>query len=156
MNDREVSKRSLDDDFNCIISTYVPRIKSNPEKVQPESNIDCPLGELGLVGIAERREKTYRKLTPVKGSLPPLVLLAVLSDQAKDKEALRIADIQSEPCNAGKVFNLDVITLTAALYQLELLKHLKVIRTAGLDVVRFTPKRTFEACVEMYYGGLSK
>ena len=156
MKDRDVPERSLADDFDCIIHTYLSRTQSKPNRVDPESNIDCPFGELGLVGIAERREKTYRKLAPVKGSLPPLILLAVLSDQAKDKEELRIADIQSAPCNAGKVFNLDVITLTAALYQLELLKHLKVNRTAGLDVIRFAPKRTFETCVEMYYGGLSK
>jgi len=88
--------------------------------------------------------------------LPPLVLLAVLSDQANGQDEIRIADIQSAHCNAGKIFNLDIITLTGLLYQLELLKHLKVVRTAGLDVVRFTSKRTFEACVELYYGGLGK
>ena len=32
INDDEVSERSLEDDYNCIINTYVPRIKSNPEK----------------------------------------------------------------------------------------------------------------------------
>ena len=42
INDDEVSERSLEDDYNCIINTYVPRFKSNPEKVQPESNIDSP------------------------------------------------------------------------------------------------------------------
>ena len=61
MNDDEVSERSLEDDYNCIINTYVPRIKSNPEKVQPESNIDCPLGELGLIDIANKKEKIYKK-----------------------------------------------------------------------------------------------
>jgi hypothetical protein len=156
MKGRDVPVRSLEDDFDCIIHTYLARIKSKPERVDPESNIDCPLGELGLVDIADRRRKTYRKLAPAKGSLPPLVLLAVLSDQAGDEEEMRIADIQNDSCNVGKIFNLDIITLTAALYQLELLKHLKVIRTAGLDIVRFTPKRTFEDCVEMYYGGLDK
>ena len=33
MNNEEVSERSLEDDYNCIINTYLPRIKSNPEKV---------------------------------------------------------------------------------------------------------------------------
>ena len=32
INDDEVSERSLEDDYNCIINTYVPRIKINPEK----------------------------------------------------------------------------------------------------------------------------
>ncbi len=154
--DRNVPVRSLEDDFDCIIHTYLPRIKSNPERGDPESNIDCPMGELGLVGIADRRGKTYRKLPPAKGTLPPLALLAVLSDQAGSQDEVRIADIQNAPFNAGKIFNLDIITLTGLLYQLELLKHLKVVRTAGLDVIRFTTKRTFETCVELYYGGLGK
>lgn len=49
INGEEVSERSLEDDYNCIINTYVSRIRSNPEKVQPESNIDCPFGELVVV-----------------------------------------------------------------------------------------------------------
>lgn len=154
--DRNVPVRSLEDDFDCIIHTYLPRIKSNPKRIDPESNIDCPLGELGLVGIADRRLKTYRKLQPSKGTLPLIVLLAVLSDQAGNQDEVRIADIHNAPLNAGKIFNLDIITLTGLLYQLELLKHLKVVRTAGLDVIRFTKKRTFKACVELYYGGLEK
>lgn len=56
--------RTLEDDFNCIINTYVPRIKSNPEKVHPESNIDCPLGELGLIDISNKKAKIYKKAHP--------------------------------------------------------------------------------------------
>jgi hypothetical protein len=62
LNGSEVSERSLDDDFNCIISTYVPRIKSNPGKVHPESNIDCPLGELSLVDIANKKQRYIKKV----------------------------------------------------------------------------------------------
>lgn len=51
MDDEEVSERSLEDDYNCIINTYLPRNKYNPDKVQPESNIDCPFRELGLLDI---------------------------------------------------------------------------------------------------------
>ena len=154
--EREVPIRSLEDDFDCIIHTYLSRSKSKPERVDPESNIDCPLGELGLIDIANRREKTYRKLAPAKGMLTPLVLLAVLSDQADGKLEVRIADIQNADCNAGRIFNLDIITLTGLLYQLERMKFLKVIRTAGLDVVHFTPRRTFEECMELYYIGLDR
>jgi hypothetical protein len=52
----EIAEKSLRDDYNCIISTYVPRTKSSPEKVQPESNNDCPLGELDLIDIANKRQ----------------------------------------------------------------------------------------------------
>ena len=56
-----VAIRSLNDDFACIINTYLPRYKSNPGKVSPENNIDCPFGELGLVDIANKKQKTYKE-----------------------------------------------------------------------------------------------
>ena len=45
-NNTEYAIRSLNEDFQCIINTYLPRYKSNPAKVSPENNIDCPFGEL--------------------------------------------------------------------------------------------------------------
>jgi len=158
MNDKEVSSGSLEDDYNCIINTYVPRIKSSPEKVQPESNIDCPLGELGLIDIVDRRARPplYKKSQPKKDTLDPLIVLAVILDQAKGEESIRISSIQNDECNAGKVFNLDVILLTNMLYKIELLKHIKVVRTAGLDVIEIITKMTFLECVEAYYNQIDK
>ncbi|MDD4681204.1 MAG: DUF4007 family protein [Clostridia bacterium] len=151
----EKPDRTLEDDYNCIINTYVPRIKSNPEKVQPESNIDCPLGELGLVDIANKKAKIYKKSAPKKDTLHPLILLAVIIDQAKGEKSIRISSIQNELGNAGKVFNLDIISLIALLYKIETLGHIKVVRTAGLDVVRIETEWTFEDCVAEYYRAIN-
>lgn len=156
INGEEVSERSLEDDYNCIINTYVSRMKSNPEKVQPESNIDCPFGELGLIDIANRKEKLYRKATPKKDMIHPLVVLAVILDQANGKEEIKISSIQNDPCNVGKIFNLDVITLTALLYKIELMGYIKVIRTAGLDVIRITKDTSFIECIKDYYEAINK
>ena len=151
MNDGEVSERSLDDDYNCIINTYVPRIKSNPEKVQPESNIDCPLGELGLVDIISKKGRIYKKCTPKKDTLHPLILLAVILDNAKGEKEIKISSIQNDKTNAGKIFNLDIITLVNLLNRLELISQIKVIRTAGLDVIRIEKDMDFIGCVREYY-----
>ena len=156
INGEEVSERSLEDDYNCIISTYVSRIKSNPEKVQPESNIDCPFGELGLIDIVNRKEKLYRRATPKKDLIHPLVVLAVILDQANGKEEIKISSIQNDPCNVGKIFNLDIITLTALLYKIELMGYIKVIRTAGLDVIRITKDTSFIECIKDYYEAINK
>lgn len=155
MANEDVSERSLEDDFNCIINTYVPRIKSNPEKVQPESNIDCPLGELGLIDIASKKDKKYKKCVPMKGSIAPLILLAIIIDQAGESKEVKISTIQNAPCNVGKVFNLDIITLTNLLYKAELAGYIKVDRTAGLDVVRIITNMTFEDCVTEYYHAIN-
>ncbi|NCC87246.1 MAG: DUF4007 family protein [Clostridia bacterium] len=156
MNGEEVSERSLEDDYNCIINTYLPRMKSSPEKVQPESNIDCPLGELGLIDFANRKTKVYVKRSPKKASIHPMILLAVIIDRANGKKELRISDLQTESCNVGKVFNIDIITLTTLLYELEQKGLLKVIRTAGLDVVRLDTPMTYIECVEEYYRAINR
>lgn len=153
--------RTLEDDFNCIINTYVSRIKANPEKVKPESNIDCPLGELGLVDIVGTekggsRLKIYRKSAPKKDMLHPLIMLAVILDKAGEatpggEREVRISAIQNDNGGAGKAFNLDIINLTALLYKIELMGLIKVNRTAGLDVINIRTEWNFLDCVKAYY-----
>ena len=143
--------RTLEDDFNCIVNTYIPRIKINPTRAKPESNIDCPLGELGLIDIANKKAKLYKKSTPKKGTLHPLVVLAVIIDKAEGADEVRISSLQKDNGNIGKVFNLDIISLTSFLKKIELLGHIKVVRTAGLDVIQIKADWDFNRCVEEYY-----
>lgn len=147
----EKPDRTLEDDYNCIINTYIPRMKSNPEKANPESNIDCPLGELGLIDIANKKAKLYKKSAPPKDSLHPLIVLAVIIDKAQGTKEIRISSLQNDFGNIGKVFNLDIINLTTLLYKIELLGHIKVVRTAGLDVVQIKTNWDFIRCIEEYY-----
>ena len=157
LNGSEVSERSLDDDFNCIISTYVPRIKSNPGKVHPESNIDCPLGELSLIDIVNKKAKTYKKSVPKLDSIHPLVVLAVIIDQAQGETEIKISSIQNDRCNAGKVFNLDIITLSSLLNKIEIMGYIKVVRTAGLDYIDIVERNIdFLECVREYYGAINR
>lgn len=151
LNGSDVSERSLEDDFSCIINTYVPRMKSHPGKVHPENNIDCPFGELSLVDIANRRSRTYEKCTPKVDSIHPLVLLAVIIDQAKGERQIKISSIHNDKCNAGKVFNLDIVTLISLLNKIELMGWIKVVRTAGLDYINIIKETDFLGCVEEYY-----
>ena len=157
LNESEVSERSLDDDFNCIISTYVPRIKSNPGKVHPESNVDCPLGELSLIDIVNKKAKTYKKSVPKLDSIHPLVVLAVIIDQAQGETEIKISSIQNDRCNAGKVFNLDIITLSSLLNKIEIMGYIKVVRTAGLDYIDIVERNIdFLECVREYYGAINR
>lgn len=156
LNGVEVSERSLEDDYNCIMSTYVPRAKSNPEKVRAESNIDCPLGELGLIDIASKKNKTYKKCEIKKDLLPPLVALAIIIEQSCGKSEVKISTIQGGTNNIGKVFNIGIISLTSLLYKLELMGYIKVIRTAGLDVINILTDMSFEDCILAYYRSLEK
>lgn len=146
-----VAVRSLADDFQCIMSTYLPRYKTNPTRVSPENNIDCPLGELGLIDVLGRDKKNYKKAIPTADSLCPYTLLAIISEQAKGREEISLNELLTAPMNIGRVFNLDAITMLDALYRIEKLGAIRISRTAGLDVIRIIEKRSFLGWVEKYY-----
>ena len=147
-----VASRSLSEDFACIINTYVPRYKTNPSKVSPENNIDCPLGELGLIDILAK--KTFKKSIPSANSFDPWVVLAIISDQANSRNQIGLNELLTAECNIGRIFNLDSITMIEILRRVEKLGALKIIRTAGLDVVHLLKDYTFLDCVENYYASL--
>lgn len=144
--------RSLNDDFTCIINTYLPRYKSNPGKVSPESNIDCPFGELGFVDMLNK--KTYRKSIPAADSFNPWVILAIIFDQAGGRQEIGLNELLTAKCNIGRIFNLDAITMLEVLHKIEKISELKIIRTAGLDIIRLANQRTFQECVDLYYANI--
>lgn len=150
-----VAIRSLNDDFSCIISTYLPRYKTNPSRIAPENNIDCPFGELGLIDILSKEKKTYRKAIPTANSINPWIALAVIVDQANGAKEVSLNELLTTPCNIGKVFNLDAITMLDVLYQIEKLNKIKINRTAGLDVIRILDDLNFQKCVDAYYSSIN-
>lgn len=151
----EVAIRSLNDDFACIMNTYVPRFKANSKRVSPENNIDCPLGELGLVDVSGRGKKLYRKTTPSASSFNPWVVLAIIVEQAKCRKEIGLNELLTSPCNIGKIFNLDAITMLDILYLVEKTGKLKIIRNAGLDIIRLTNENeSFQKYVDKYYSSI--
>ena len=149
--DASVAIRSLNDDFACIINTYVPRYKSNPGKVSAENNIDCPLGELGMIDVLNKEKKIYKKAIPSTTIFNPWIILAIIVDQAKDRKEINLNELVTAPCNIGKIFNLDAISMLDVLHKIERIDEIKIIRTAGLDIIRINHSRTFQECVEKYY-----
>jgi hypothetical protein len=114
------------------------------------------LGELGLIDIVNKKGKIFKKSTPKKDTLHPLILLAVILDNANGEKEIKISSIQNDKTNAGKIFNLDVITLVNLLNKLELMRQVKVIRTAGLDVIRIEKDLDFIGCVREYYKAINE
>lgn len=158
MEDISVAIRSLSDDFICIMNTYVPRFKVDPNKVSPENNISCPFSELGLIDILskDRGHYTYKKSIPMAKNFNPWIIMAVIVDQAEDKDEIGLNELLTAENNIGKVFNLDSICMLSVLREVETLGEIKIIRTAGLDVVRILHKRSFIDCVEKYYNNIEE
>ena len=154
-SDTDYAIRSLNDDFQCIINTYLPRYKSNAAKVTPENSIDCPFGELGLVDILNKRKKIYKKSIPAGNTLNPYVALAVIADNAKGRKEIGLNELLTAPCNIGRVFNLDSITMLDVLYRIEKLGLIKINRTAGLDVITLQDGLSFLGCVDHFYASIN-
>ena len=151
--DITVAPRSIEDDFTCIINTYVPRYKTMPNKVSAENNIDCPFGELGLIDILkkERSNVVYKKSIPQASSFNPWVILAVIHANAEGRKEIGLNELLTAKNNIGRVFNLDSITMLDVLHTVESTGELKIIRTAGLDVIHLANEYSFEDCVKRYY-----
>lgn len=148
-----VAPRSIEDDFNCIINTYVPRYKTMPTRVSAENNIDCPLGEMGLVDIIkkEKNNTVYKKAIPVPTSFNPWVILAVIYDNAKGRSEIGLNELLTKEGNIGRIFNFDSIAMLDVLHAAESTGELKIVRTAGLDVINLKNNLRFEECVQRYY-----
>lgn len=150
-----IALSSLEDDFACILNTYIPRNKMYPEKISAENNINCPLGQLSLVDIVDKKKRIFRKNTPSKDDIHHLVVLAAIVDQNAKQTEIKISRLFQDPFNIGKIYNLDILVLSHYLDKLARLGFISVVRTAGLDVVRLQEHLTFQGCLERYYAEIN-
>lgn len=151
------SDRAILEDFRCVTSTYVKRTRSNGNKSDPEDNIECPLAELGLIDTVSGsvKNKYFRKISPKSDSIPELIALAIILKNANGSKEIKFSSILSDKNSLGKTFSLDTITMMDILYKLDNLGYLKVVRTAGLDVVRIQTDMDFYGCIRKYYEELN-
>lgn len=148
-----VALRSIEDDFTCIINTYVPRHKTMPDKISAENNIDCPFGEMGLIDIIkkEKRHTVYKKAVPSTSTFNPWVILAVINDNTSGNNEIKLSELLTGENNIGRIFNLDSIAMLDILHEVEKTGEIKIVRTAGMDIIHLAHNYTFEECVEKYY-----
>ena len=160
-NEKErVALASLEADFSCILSTYIPHERISGKVDSPENVIDCPLGELGLIDVESKSSKTYRKKPANLGTLPCLIVLYSIcqalaasgQDENNNAVEIRLDSLLDGPRMPGRIFNLDSVGLLTKLYELENASYIRINRTAGLDVIRLaSPQMSKEECLKAYY-----
>lgn len=143
----DCSEKMLGDEFDCLIKTYYSKVKD----VLPEDINECPLTDLHLIEASDNKD--YRKHTPDRDAIHPLIIFAVISEQANqlNSNEILITDLLNKECNIGKIFNLDRATCFYYLEQLQKGGYLEIVRTAGLDVIHLRKKYDFLGVVELYY-----
>lgn len=151
------SSRAISDDFKCIINTYYPGKRNSGDDIDPENNIECPLTELGLISYVATTQgnRIYRKCTPKNENIPDLIALYAILKQIGEQKEVKISLLQNSTNSVGKIFLLDTLSLLHILYHLEHAGYIKVVRTAGLDVIRISTELTPEECVKQYYRELN-
>lgn len=151
------SSRVISDDFKCIINTYYAGKRYGRESIDPENNIECPLTELGLINYVSTAQgnRIYRKCTPKIENIPELIVLYAILKQTGEQKEIKISTLQSAENSIGRIFLLDTLSLLNILYKLESMGFIKVVRTAGLDVIRIQKEITPEECAELYYNELN-
>lgn len=151
------SSRAISDDFKCIINTYYPGKRYSGDDIDPENNIECPLTELGLISFVATTQgnRIYRKCAPKNENIPDLIALYAILKQIGEQKEVKISLLQNSTNSIGKIFLLDTLSLLHILYQLERAGYIKVVRTAGLDVIRISTELTPEECVKQYYSELN-
>lgn len=93
----------------------------------------------------------YKKSIPTASTFNPWIVLAVIHANANGRKEIGLNELLTSPCNIGKIFNLDSIAMLDVLHSAESTGELKIVRTAGLDVINLSNVHTFEECVEYYY-----
>lgn len=143
---KEVAEKSIRDDINCLLNTYLTR-----EIISPEDNIQSPFSELGLIEIdnIKGKEITYKKS---KKYLPNLDLLYyIILEQSKDKEMIDLKDIIYGKKSIGRIFNLDFSEVLGILDNLQNDGKIKFIRTAGLNYISINkPDSNMEVLQNLY------
>ena len=111
---------------------------------------------MGLIDIANKKKRTFKKAIPSAKSFNPWVVLSVIQDQAQGRREIGLNELLMCQCNIGKVFNLDAITMLDILHDIENMGMIKIIRTAGLDVINLNQQLTFIECVKRYYQSITE
>lgn len=156
------ARKSIEDDVDCLLSTYISQERKTGKKTSPENVIDCPLGELGIIDIDDGSKKTYRKRQPSLALLPAEIVLFSMAygynggnpEKGSSSPVVEIPldELLNGKNYPGRVFNLDSVALLSKLYELENDQYIRINRTAGSDVVRLCdPGISPNECLRRYY-----
>ena len=146
-NDMNISSNSsLESDINIALRSYCIMDESNPE-----NNMSCPLGRLGLLRMDGKRN--YTKQQPTYSSLSYLAVYYVMSTCMKLKEDFNLEDLLKKENNPLKVFNISKSTLFLYLDEMKNYGIINLVKTAGLNTIHINKPLDLNGIFEQYYEG---
>ena len=144
-NKLEFNENILQDEVNMIIKTY-----SIDEKVDnPENNFICPLSELNLIKKVD--VNTYERMKPEYRNLNYLIIYYLLIKLSEDKYYISIDELLKMDNSPAKLLNLDKNLINEYLDEMKRNDLIIVNRTAGLNMIYFNKKLSFEEIMKEHF-----
>lgn len=141
----EFNENILQDEVNMIIKTY-----SIDEKVEnPENNFICPLSELNLIKKID--VNTYERIKPEYRNLNYLIIYYLLIKLSENKDYISIDDLIKMDNSPAKLLNLDKNLINEYLDEMKRQDLIIVNRTAGLNMIYFNKKLSFEEIMKEHF-----
>lgn len=144
---KDISERSLRDDINCLINSYIVK----KDHASPEDNIESPFSILRLISSNEKinEESVYQKICKNKLDIEiAYYILLILNKQNKNLDLKKVVYSNG---SIGKIFNLNTYEVIDILEKLQNMGYIKFIRTAGLDYITFTKQQEPINIIKNYY-----
>ena len=150
-----LSRKVLESEFSTLIRTYCSKEEIEDD---PEETKICPLSELRLISLIkqERGKKIYKKNVPDKDDIHPLIAFSIICNKQAELNSneIQISELLNGENNIGRIFNLDRTTVFYLIERMEKLDLIKIVRTAGLDVIRIKKEMRFKEGMKEYYKNL--
>ena len=144
-NKLEFNENILQDEVNMIIKTY-----SIDEKFDnPENNFICPLSELNLIKKVD--VNTYERMKPEYRNLNYLIIYYLLIKVSEDKDYISIDELLKMDNSPAKLLNLDKNLINEYLDEMKRNDLIIVNRTAGLNMIYFNKKLSFEEIMKEHF-----
>lgn len=155
--EKNISKGTLENDFACLIHTYLP---SQRDK-NPEDLSDSPLSSLGLLSFTDDHDLDQQRIRRFHfhtgTNIPPLIFLYVLLSRQQEEHSganqISLNTVLRDAKNVGRTFNIGLVTLEEILARIEDEYpdlQVRLTRTGGLDQLTL-PNVSAENVLRKFY-----
>lgn len=138
------SEKSLSSDVDVLLNMY----SKNKEKSDPEDKNVSPFSQLALIKNMDGR---YIKNHPNKKNFSEMIVLYELVLMSKDSEGVSIEEAVHGENGLANIYNLTSVMANDYFDRLDATGHIRVNRTAGLDMIYLVKKIKALDVLEDYY-----
>lgn len=141
---QKFSDKSLSSDIDVLLNMY----SKNKVKSDPEDKNVSPFSQLALIKNVDGK---YSKNHPDRRIFSEFIVLYELECMMEDRESLSIEEVVNGEAGLAKIYNLTSVMANEYFDRLDAAGYIRVVRTAGLDMIYPVNMRGALTTAEDYY-----